>query len=503
MNNIIRLLEESAKNNPDKYVFVEKDNQISYSEFIDKSKCFGNYFINEGFCKDSIAIFMPKGIECLIAMFGTLYSACYYSVLDVESPKERLNAIFSSLNPKVIVTDSDNYEKLRTDCEGTFKIALIEDIIKNIFDDELVYDSVNKSIDADPAYVLYTSGSTGVPKGTVVSHNSVISYIDSIITTFKFDESVIFGSQTPLYFSMSILDVFTTIAVGGTYVVIPKSFFSFPVKLIEYLNDKQVNSIYWVPTALSFVAKVKTFKVVKPEYLKRVLFAGEVMPVKFLNYWMDNLQNCLFANLYGPTEITDTGTYYIVDRRYEDNESLPIGRPFVNCDCIVLNDKNELAKINEEGEICFRGAFLASGYIDMPEKTKEVFCQNPLNKRFPEKIYRTGDLGYINEEGLLIYVSRKDFQIKKMGYRIELGEIESNMSAIDGVEDCVCIYVSNKQKLILFYSGELPEEGVINESKHKLIKYMQPDEIVKLRAIPINPNGKYDRKKLIDLYQKE
>ena len=175
-------------------------------------------------------------------------------------------------------------------------------------------------------YILFTSGSTGIPKGTILSHKAVLSYLSWFTEEFEINEETIFGNQTPLYFSMSVSDVLSTIFSGATLYLIPKTYFSFPIKLVDYINENKINTIYWVPSALGIVSNFKVFDVKQITTLKKVLFAGEVMPTKVLNYWMDNLPNVKYSNLYGPTETTDICTFYTVDRKFESNESLPIGK---------------------------------------------------------------------------------------------------------------------------------------------------------------------------------
>lgn len=252
---------------------------------------------------------------------------------------------------------------------------------------------------------------------------------------------------------------------------------------------------------MSIVANRNTFDVLCPQYLTKIMFAGEVMPVKQLNYWIKYLPDCMFANLYGPTEITDTGTFYIVNRVFADDEPLPIGNSFTNSEVLLLNDRDELVRDNEEGEICFRGSFLGYGYYDNWEKTTEVFCQNPLNTHYREFIYRTGDIGKYNEYGEILYISRKDFQIKRNGYRIELGEIENSVAAIPDIFNCVCIYDSNTMKIVLYYVGKIDEEQLSDILEERLVRYMKPDYIFKRSSIPINANGKYDRQLLEKEYR--
>lgn len=218
------------------------------------------------------------------------------------------------------------------------------------------------------------------------------------------------------------------------------------------------------------------------------------MPTKQLNIWRKHIPDALYANLYGPTEITDICTYYVVDREISDRESLPIGRACDNCNVIIIKEDGTEAKKGEEGELCVRGSFLAMGYYNNPEKTQSVFVQNPLNPYYPELIYKTGDIVKYNEKDEIIYMSRKDFQIKHMGYRIELGEIETAINSIDGIIACAAVYNIEKSRIVLFYqSNELDQKNILEKSSNMLPKYMQPNDLIQLEKMPYNANGKIDR----------
>lgn len=500
---MIDYLEETNNKHKDKIVFLEKNREITYNNFVLESKHIASSILKYELYNKPIIIFIDKTINALSSMFGVIYSANFYTVIDTEMPKNRVKSIIDTLKPSLVITDNKNLAKLK-EHNLDLQTIIYEDSLLEEIDYEKIQEAHSKIIDINPMYVLFTSGSTGTPKGSVISHRAVISYSKWFSETFDITNETVFGSQTPFYFSMSVSDVFSTIMNGSSLCIIPKTYFSFPLNLINYLNDKKINTIYWVPSALSIVANLKTFDTIKPRYLQKVLFAGEVMPMKPLNIWRKAMPNLLYANLYGPTELTDICTYYIVDREFKDTETLPIGKPCNNCEAIILNSKNEEAAPSEEGELCIKGSILGLGYYNNKEKTDSTFIQNPLNKSFNEMIYKTGDIVKYNDHGELIYVSRKDFQIKHMGYRIELGEIETNINALDKVTLCACIYDHDNKQIVLYYEGnKIKEEDIINYANEKLVNYMRPNKIIKLSKMPYNQNGKIDRVRLKEMYKEE
>ena len=415
-------------------------------------------------------------------------------------PMERIHLILDTIKPATIIVTKEN-EKTDFGKYNCLK-KRYELLCNDIIDEKKLMQIREKAIDTDPVYALFTSGSTGVPKGVLVCHRSIIIYAEWIIQTFQITNETVFGNQTPFYFSMSVLDIYGTIASGASLQIIPKRAFTFVGELADYINERKINTIYWVPSALCLVANFKILEKIGLSCLKKVFFAGEVMPTKQLNIWRKWLPDAQYANLFGPTEITDIGIYHILDRNFRDDEPIPIGKPCHNMSILVIDDTGKLVTTpNVIGELYYRGSFLALGYFDNPEKTATAFVQNPLHSNYPETVYKSGDLVRYNEYGELVYVSRKDYQIKHMGYRIELGEIETVISALDRVERCAVIFNFEEDEIIAFYEGRGLHPEVIKEQlRNFLPKYMLPNRIIRERQLPINDNGKIDRKKLEEKY---
>lgn len=488
-------LDITAKKYPEKIGVKDIDKQYTFSKIRENALKVGSVLGEKGLFKKPIAIFLDKNVDCFCSMFGVAYSGNFYTILDVTMPQDRIERILRILDAEAIITDKKHEQDIQK-LDLKFSPIYIEDIYTRTINNLMIECIQNRIIDTDVLYILFTSGSTGDPKGVIISHRNVITYMEWSGKVFGFDSNTIFGSQTPFYFSMSVLDIFQTIRTGAEFVIIPKKLFSLPGDLISYIDETQINTIYWVPSALCQLANINALDNPKLKCVKMILFAGEVMPAKQLNMWRRALPDAFYANLFGPTEVTDICTYYILDREIADDESIPIGKTCDNMDVFIVDENGKEVTGTQEGEMLVRGASVAYGYYKNPEKTKEAFIQNPLQDLYEEEVYRTGDLVHYNENGEIIYVSRKDFQIKHMGYRIELGEIETAASAIAQIDRVCCIYDMANSELVLFYTGAIDAKDIKKNIKKKVPRYMIPTRYVTMEEMPLNLNGKIDRGEL-------
>lgn len=494
--NIVNFLERAVDAYPDRTAFSDASGEITFAALQNQAKSVAAALLKltKTGRTSPVIVYLEKSIKSIVSFMGILYAASPYVPIDYLIPINRFEKTAENLKPSAIITDKNGAEKLK-DLELNAKILIFDEISNTKADNELIEKTVSAVCDLDPAYIMYTSGSTGTPKGVTVSHRGVIDYIYWIINTFPIDQNSIIGMQSAFHFDNSIFDMFVPMLTGAKTVIIPEILFMYPEKLTDFLRQEKISVIFWVPTVMINTADENILNL--PD-LKLIMFAGEVMPMKQLNIWQKALPDCMYVNMYGPTEATDIATYYTVDRKYENHETLPIGKPCANMRCLILNDKNEECKTEEQGELCILGSGIALGYWNEKELTAKAFCQNPLNTTYDETMYRTGDLVYKNDEGNIIFLGRRDSQIKLRGNRIELGDIESAAVSIDGIKNACAIFDAENQEIILFL--ETAEE--IKDRKFKMLlkqivpAYMTPAKIIVMKEFPHTPSGKIDRVKL-------
>lgn len=448
-----------------------------------------------------VMVYMPKSIKSIVTFMGSMYAGSPYVPMDYAVPLARFSATAQNLCPTAVITDEAGKEKL--DSLGLDVAVLVYDELIGCDADNSLIDTVlNTATDLDAAYIMYTSGSTGTPKGVTISHRAVLDYTKWLTDTFAITQDSVIGMQSAFHFDNSVFDMFAALFTGCTTVIIPEVLFMYPEKLFDFLDEEKISIIFWVPTVMISVANSGILSRKKLESLKLILFAGEVMPIRQLNEWIDNYPDCKFVNMYGPTEATDIVLYYVVDRKFTAGETLPIGIPCANMKALILDADGKPCKKGEQGELCIGGSGISSGYWNSPEITERAFIQNPLNNKYCDRLYRTGDLVYEAEDGNIIFCGRADSQIKLRGNRIELGDIEAAAAAMDNIKNCCVMFSHETEEIFLFLEtdAEIVQRKFNMELKKVLPAYMIPQKIVSMESFPHTPSGKIDRQLLKKQY---
>ncbi|MEG0328253.1 MAG: AMP-binding protein [Erysipelothrix sp.] len=499
MKNITQYLELTTMLYGNKKAIVCENKSLTYNEYLNHAQSSGTVFSKIMVPKSPIIIFMEKGPEALSLFMGVAYARCFYIFIDPKQHEGRIQQILDISNAKLMITHES---RLPSTVHFSGKTMNYQDIISKE-PDKIALDKIQSSaLDTDPLYCNFTSGTTGVPKGVIVSHGSVIDFIDEFTPIFKITHNDIIGNQAPFDFDVSVKDIYSALSTGATLVVIPKKYFSVITSLMDYLVDNQVTTLIWAVSALSMLVQFKGLSYKVPTDVNKIMFSGEKMPLPILKKLQKALPESIYVNLYGPTEITCNCTYEFIPTSLSDDYVMPIGKSFVNEEVFLLDETNRLiVDYEKKGEICVIGRCLALGYYNNPEQTEKHFVQNPLNKVYPERMYRTGDLGYKMSDDKFYYAGRKDFQIKHMGHRIELEGIEVMAYQNTSVHQACCFYIEEKHQIILCYCGSIEATELKKYFIESVESYMVPTIIKQFESLPLNNNGKLDRKQIRLEYQ--
>lgn len=492
--NVVSYLRDSYIKYPLKIACSDENDSITYKELWEASHTIAGNLLKITNKNTPIPILMKKSCVAMKALWGIIKAGACYVIIDPMLPKERIRQILENLSVKWVIGEESSIAKVP---EGT-KVCSISTLMLRSEGDEIVDKQIGQICDIDPLYIMFTSGSTGIPKGIVANHRSVMDFIDYFIEIFHIRANDIIANQAPWDFDVSIKDIFSSVRVGAELQIIPKKYFSLPVQLVEFLEKKKVTTLIWAVSALCIISTRGILDHIRPSGIQKIIFSGEVMPIRQYNIWRKHYPQAMIANVYGPTEITCNCTYFFVHGFYDEEEEIPIGEAFPNERVFLLDEDEKLIEKEETehriGEICVSGTAVTAGYYNNAKESEKSFVQNPLNKSYREIIYKTGDMGYYNKDKQLCFASRKDYQIKHMGHRIELSEIEKAISSIPGTGLSCCIYQNSE--IYAFIEGKIEERRIVMALKKKLPVYMVPAKILNVDTIPLNKNGKIDRKKL-------
>lgn len=496
--NILEYLEATAPRLPDKIAYSDGTDSLTFLQLSDYSRALGSALHQKGYYHRPIAVLMKKHPEQIAAFYGCVYAGCFYVPLDIEMPTSRIELILQNANPCAIITDQKG-SAIAQNLHFDGEILSAQALFQNEINEVALQQIRAKQIDTDPIYIVFTSGSTGVPKGVIACHRSVIDYVEALSAELGFSEESVFANQTPLFFDAPLKELMPVIKFGATAYLVPKKYFAFPMSLCDYLNKHKINTVCWVVSALTMISGMGLLETNPPKHLTTIAFGSEVFPPSQYAMWRKAFPQAKFFNLYGPTEATGMSCVWSAVRELEEGESVPIGHPFRNTDLMLIREDGTEAEEGEIGEIYLRGTCVTMGYYNDPARTDEAFVQNPLQNAYPERVYRTGDLAYRNARGELVFVCRRDAQIKHMGHRIELGEIETAAQKCEGVNRACCLYDSIGSRIKLFYQGQSEKEILTAYLREHLPKYMMPALICHLSGLPLTPNGKIDRRKLAEM----
>ena len=500
-------LDKSAEAYPDKIAVRFQDNTLTYRELRDRADALAAALVERSIKRlDRVAFLLPKSHFSVVAVFGILKAGAIYVPLDHSAPAERLIKILRDCDIRIVVSvreKSADLDKMR---------AVLP--IDAVFCDEL--EALPRTprarlvpvetIETDPAYILYTSGSTGQPKGVVITHKNIRALAEFMIPTFGITDKDVLANHAPMHFDLSTLDMYVAIAVGATLCPVPEKLSLFPRDIVAFIREERLTIWHSAPFMLSYIAKMDALQKNDFPDLRYVWWAGEVFPVKFLRYWMQKLPGKRFFNLFGPTETTVISLYQEAERIPEKDDSpTPIGKACVGEEAFALTTEGRRAVAGEEGELYIGGVGVGAGYWNDRTKTDAAFVQNPLHDHYRDIVYKTGDLVRLRPDHAAEFLGRSDHQVKIRGYRVELGEIEAALYAHSDITECAVIPVpdpgTEETELAAFISAkkDIAAGDVKEYLKEKVPVYMIPRRIVFMAQLPITSSGKIDRVKLKEL----
>lgn len=496
-----------------------KKQKLTYGDLERQSNQLAELLLESG-CRagDRVAFCVPKSPAAIISMLGTLKADCVYVPIDSDCPPARVNKVLEACRPKWLLAGAKTGPLLSNvfaDGNATrgVKVGCVDgDLLEGEnFTTQFTVSDLAQFSDAghayvnspsDAAHILFTSGSTGVPKGVVITHENAVSFVEWGVDFFGINQYDRVSGHAPLHFDLSTFDIYGAFAAGAELYPVPPELNLLPHKLAGFIRNNELTQWFSVPSILNYLAKFDAIQYGDFPSLRRLMWCGEVLPTPTLMYLMQRLPETEFTNLYGPTEATIASSHFTVSFcPANETDQVPIGTACEGESLFVLNDQFQPAPVGEIGDLYIGGVGLSPGYWQDDEKTDSVFVTHPHTH---ERIYRTGDLAKLGDDGQVHFIGRADTQIKSRGYRIELGEIETGLSALPFLEESAVVAIDTdgfENKLIccawVAVSGQ---EVDIKRIRADLVthvpKYMVPSEWVQLERLPKNANGKIDRPEL-------
>lgn len=512
-----QLLERAAQRSPGATAVVAGPQSITYGELDRRASQVAHFLRSHGITRgDRVALYLEKSIESVIAVYGIMKSGACYVPLDPHAPTMRLAYILNNCSVDWIVTSSAKraqWPEVRRGPTGDRALLVLDDWSGDTIKEDRVYTAESLDIepgtppevalvDSDLAYILYTSGSTGNPKGVMLSHRNALAFVNWAAETFGISPDDRLSSHAPLHFDLSVFDLFAAAAGGAAVVVVPSQASLFPPELVRFIARERITIWYSVPSILSMLALRGGIMYGSLSELRLVLFAGEVFPTKYLRQLVALLPQARFANLYGPTETNVCTWYEVAIIPSDDAEPIPIGRAIANDEVFAVTDEGAPAKQGEVGELHVRGGTVMRGYWNDPDRTAKGLVPDPRGGVVVDRVYRTGDLVILDEHGDYHYIGRRDAQVKVRGYRIELGDVENALNSHPAVQECAVVavpdeLVTNRLRAFVVAEPAVPGEVLISHCASRTPKYMIPESIEFRDKLPRTSTGKIDRRSLL------